>query len=82
MGWMRQWPFALPNVLSAIFIFFSLVAVFFGLDEVCACLFGGELAADCRRHMKLRVIGVTGAGSWDAKLRGHLPGVGGGITVA
>ncbi|OOF98002.1 hypothetical protein ASPCADRAFT_24647, partial [Aspergillus carbonarius ITEM 5010] len=33
VGWMRQWPFALPNVLSAIFIFFSLVAVFFGLDE-------------------------------------------------
>ncbi|PWY93488.1 hypothetical protein BO94DRAFT_554249 [Aspergillus sclerotioniger CBS 115572] len=33
VGWMRKWPFALPNLLSAIFIFFSLVAVFFGLDE-------------------------------------------------
>lgn len=32
--WMQHWPFALPNVLSAIFIFFSLIAVFLGLDEV------------------------------------------------
>lgn len=32
--WMRQWPFALPNVLSAIFILASLIAVFLGLDEV------------------------------------------------
>ncbi|PWY86051.1 hypothetical protein BO70DRAFT_370135 [Aspergillus heteromorphus CBS 117.55] len=33
VGWMRKWPFALPNVLSAIFIFISVLAVFFGLDE-------------------------------------------------
>ena len=32
--WMQHWPYALPNVLSAIFIFTSLLAVFFGLDEV------------------------------------------------
>ena len=32
--WMRHWPYALPNVLSAIFIFASLLAVFLGLDEV------------------------------------------------
>ncbi|KAJ5095981.1 hypothetical protein NUU61_005337 [Penicillium alfredii] len=31
--WMQHWPYALPNVLSAIFIFASLAAVFFGLDE-------------------------------------------------
>ncbi|KAK5788808.1 hypothetical protein VI817_009766 [Penicillium citrinum] len=31
--WMKQWPYALPNVLSAIFIFLSLIAVFLGLDE-------------------------------------------------
>lgn len=34
--WMQQWPYALPNVLSGIFIFCSMVAVFLGLDEVCA----------------------------------------------
>lgn len=32
--WMQRWPYALPNVLSAIFIFMSVIAVFLGLDEV------------------------------------------------
>ncbi|KAJ5733192.1 hypothetical protein N7533_013639 [Penicillium manginii] len=31
--WMQRWPYALPNVLSAIFIFMSVIAVFLGLDE-------------------------------------------------
>ncbi|OQD81335.1 hypothetical protein PENANT_c028G00847 [Penicillium antarcticum] len=31
--WMEHWPYALPNVLSAIFIFASVLAVFLGLDE-------------------------------------------------
>lgn len=34
--WMEKYPFALPNVLSGIFILFSTVAVFLGLDEVSA----------------------------------------------
>jgi MFS family permease len=34
--WMQHWPFALPNFLSAVFIFASLLAVLLGLDEVCA----------------------------------------------
>ncbi|KAL4887971.1 hypothetical protein BDV59DRAFT_196861 [Aspergillus ambiguus] len=33
VGWMQRWPFALPNLLSAIFIFASLMAVFLGLEE-------------------------------------------------
>ncbi|PYH87593.1 hypothetical protein BO71DRAFT_454589 [Aspergillus ellipticus CBS 707.79] len=33
VGWMKTYPFALPNLLSAIFIFISVMAVFFGLDE-------------------------------------------------
>lgn len=32
--WMERWPYALPNVLSAVYIFSSLLAVFLGLDEV------------------------------------------------
>lgn len=32
--WMQHWPFALPNLLSAVFIFASFTAVFLGLDEV------------------------------------------------
>ncbi|KAL1989187.1 hypothetical protein VTN96DRAFT_3734 [Rasamsonia emersonii] len=31
--WMQHWPFALPNLLSAVFIFASFLAVFLGLDE-------------------------------------------------
>ncbi|KAE8366209.1 hypothetical protein BDV27DRAFT_171071 [Aspergillus caelatus] len=31
--WMLHWPFALPNLLSAIYIFASLLAVILGLDE-------------------------------------------------
>ncbi|OAX84238.1 hypothetical protein ACJ72_01400 [Emergomyces africanus] len=33
VSWMKKWPYALPNVISAIFIFISAIAVFFGLDE-------------------------------------------------
>ncbi|CAG8312116.1 unnamed protein product [Penicillium nalgiovense] len=31
--WMQRWPYALPNLLSTIFIFASFLAVFLGLDE-------------------------------------------------
>ena len=32
--WLKHWPYALPNLLSAIFLFSSAVAVLFGLEEV------------------------------------------------
>jgi hypothetical protein len=32
--WMKHWPYALPNLTSAVFILISAVAVIFGLDEV------------------------------------------------
>ncbi|ODH19891.1 hypothetical protein ACO22_06061 [Paracoccidioides brasiliensis] len=31
--WMKEWPYALPNLVSAMIILASTVAVFFGLDE-------------------------------------------------
>ncbi|KAJ5895136.1 hypothetical protein N7495_006827 [Penicillium taxi] len=31
--WMQNWPFALPNLINAIFIFVALCSVFLGLDE-------------------------------------------------
>ena len=34
VGWMLHWPYALPNLLSAVFIFISLLAVILGLEEV------------------------------------------------
>lgn len=32
--WMRMWPYALPNILSALVIFSAALSVFFGLEEV------------------------------------------------
>ena len=32
--WMKHWPYALPNLISAIFLFSAVAAVFFGLEEV------------------------------------------------
>ncbi|KAK2745858.1 hypothetical protein FQN57_003471 [Myotisia sp. PD_48] len=31
--WMKQWPYALPNLVSAVFILVSTLAIFLGLDE-------------------------------------------------
>jgi MFS family permease len=36
--WMQHWPYALPNLVSAVFISMSLAAVFLGLEEVCLVL--------------------------------------------
>ena len=33
--WMKHWPYALPNLLSALFLFGSAASVVLGLDEVC-----------------------------------------------
>ena len=33
--WLKHWPYALPNLLSAVFLFVSAVAVICGLEEVC-----------------------------------------------
>jgi MFS family permease len=32
--WMKHWPYALPNLISAVFLFSASAAVFFALDEV------------------------------------------------
>jgi MFS family permease len=32
--WMKHWPYALPNLTSAVFILISALGVIFGLDEV------------------------------------------------
>ena len=35
--WMKHWPYALPNLISAVFLFSAAGAVFFGLEEVRIC---------------------------------------------
>ena len=32
--WMKHWPYALPNLLSAFFLFSAAAGVIFGLEEV------------------------------------------------
>lgn len=34
VSWMKNWPYALPNVVAAIFLFSAAMVIFFGLQEV------------------------------------------------
>ena len=69
--WMERWPFALPNVLSAIFIFVSMIAVLLGLDEVSEArmLWIFVMLIPVNRRMSLRGIEATGVESWVARWR-------------
>ncbi|KAK8234845.1 MFS transporter [Phyllosticta capitalensis] len=33
VGWMRRWPYALPNLVSAVFLFSAACAIYFGMEE-------------------------------------------------
>ena len=35
VSWMKRWPYALPNLISAAFLFTAFLGVLFGLEEVC-----------------------------------------------
>jgi len=39
--WMRRWPYALPNIISAIFLFTAVVALYLGLEEASKFVFFG-----------------------------------------
>jgi hypothetical protein len=45
--WMRYWPYALPNLVSALFILSSWLAVLFGLEEVCLLIYLSVLEVIC-----------------------------------
>lgn len=65
--WMQRWPYALPNLLSAVFIFASFLAVFLGLDEVRLLLIQTHTVTNNEtlfRPMKLHVIEETGVVNW------------------
>ena len=34
VSWMKEWPFALPNLFNALVVFMAMLAVLFGLEEV------------------------------------------------
>lgn len=37
--WMQRWPYALPNLVSAVFLFCSATAILLGLEEVRSQIF-------------------------------------------
>lgn len=45
--WMQRWPYALPNIVSAIFLCSAVIALFFGLDEVKTCRHFQDCAKRC-----------------------------------
>lgn len=60
--WMKRWPFALPNILSAIYIFSAFLAILFGLDEVgLVHISWTDQDLTCRRHTRLHGTEATGA---------------------
>jgi hypothetical protein len=34
IAWLKQWPYALPNIVSSVFLFLSATIVLLGLEEV------------------------------------------------
>jgi MFS family permease len=35
IAWLKKYPYAAPNILSACFLFCAMLGIFFGLEEVC-----------------------------------------------
>ena len=46
VSWMKHWPYALPNLISAAFLFCAALAVLFGLEEVCDAHFASWASLD------------------------------------
>jgi len=34
ISWLKEWPYALPNIVSSMFLFLSAIVVLLGLEEV------------------------------------------------
>lgn len=69
--WMEHWPYALPNVLSGIFIIVAGIAVTLGLDEVSFIYLNIPTPACTnlnQRPTKSPNIGKTGAGTYGERL--------------
>ncbi|TKX26645.1 MFS transporter-like protein 11 [Elsinoe australis] len=78
--WMKRWPYALPNIVSAVFITFSALAVILGLEETLETLrdhqdLGLRLGAFikrtifCRRTYTYQPISLSDASPTDIELQ-------------
>ena len=38
IAWLKKYPYAAPNILSACFLFLAMLGIFFGLEEACGTL--------------------------------------------
>lgn len=62
VGWMRKWPYALPNLVSAVFLVISALGIVLGLEEVsCILLEICTIAYKSSRLLKLYNISQTTA---------------------
>ncbi|OJD33905.1 mfs multidrug transporter [Diplodia corticola] len=57
VGWMTEWPYALPNLVSAVFLFCSSMAILFGLEETHEALQGKpDFGIRLRRWLSRNVL--------------------------
>lgn len=59
VAWMIKWPYALPNLLSASFLFVSALLCFLGLEEVCISTSNLQFLTCCRRSNLENIEKIT-----------------------
>ncbi|KAI7700940.1 MFS transporter [Hortaea werneckii] len=65
VGWLRKWPYALPNVVSAGFLFCSALGVVFGLEETLEGLRGkNDWGLETSRYLRRICLGRRKAGGY------------------
>ncbi|RMY82170.1 hypothetical protein D0864_08121 [Hortaea werneckii] len=65
VGWLTKWPYALPNVVSAGFLFCSAIGVVFGLEETLEGLRGkSDWGLDVSRYLRRMCLGRRKAGGY------------------
>ena len=65
MGWLTKWPYALPNVVSAGFLFCSALGVVFGLEETLEGLRGkNDWGLNVSRYLRRICFGRRKAGGY------------------
>jgi len=64
---MRRWPYALPNIISAMFLFAAIMALYLGLEEASLFCLSLELMDQANYHFR-RTKHFEISPTWDAKL--------------
>lgn len=67
--WMENWPYAFPNILSALILSVAAISVFLGLDEVSS---RSSLDLECRHLMRPSLMKPESTGATEADRPGNL----------